>query len=244
MDSQRASGGRHSLRTTGLSLLLFDIDGTLLLSGGAGVRAMTRTFEALFGVPDAFAGIPVGGNTDSFLLSAALTRANLPDQAGVHAQFRAAYLPVLEREIQWRGSGHYGVMPGVEPLLAAVRGSEPFHLALLTGNYEPAAQIKLAHFGLADYFSWGTFGEESTSRDDLGRIAMSRARQRQLPAKVLERAVVIGDTPHDIACARAAGVRMLGVATGHYSVADLETAGADQVLPDLTDTARVLEMLR
>jgi phosphoglycolate phosphatase len=244
MDSEWPSSDRHPLRTTGLSLLLFDIDGTLLLSGGAGVRAMTRTFESLFGVPDAFAGISVGGHTDRFLLSNALVRANLPDHADLHARFRAAYLPVLEQEIQLPGSGRYGLMPGIDQLLAAVREREGFHLALLTGNYEPAARIKLAHFGLADYFSWGTFGEESTSRDDLGRIAMTRARQRHLPAPVLERAVIIGDTPHDIACARAAGVRMLAVATGHYSVTDLETAGADVALPDLKDTARVLELLR
>jgi len=227
-----------------LSLLLFDIDGTLLLSGGAGVRAMTRTFEALFEVPDAFAGISIGGHTDSFLLSAALSRANLPDNPDVHARFRTAYLPVLEREVRLPGSGRYGIMPGIGRLLAAVREREPFHLALLTGNYEPAAQIKLAHFGLAGFFSWGTFGEESKSREDLGPLAMIRARQRQLPARALERAVVIGDTPHDVACARAAGVRMLAVATGHYSVADLEAAGADVALPDLTDTDRVLEILR
>jgi phosphoglycolate phosphatase-like HAD superfamily hydrolase len=226
-----------------LSLLFFDIDGTLLLSGGAGVRAMTRTFETLFDVPDAFVGISIGGHTDTFLLSAALARANLPDDAERHARFRTAYFPVLEQEVRLRGSGHYGIMPGIERLLAAVRG-EPFHLALLTGNYEPAARIKLTQFGLAGYFNWGTFGEESKSREDLGRIAMIRARQRQLPPQALERAVVIGDTPHDIACARAAGVRMLAVATGHYSVADLEAAGADVTLPDLTDTDRVVEMLR
>ena len=227
-----------------MSLLLFDIDGTLLLSGGAGVRAMTKTFETLFGVPDAFTGISIGGNTDTFLLSTALARANLPDTADLHARFRAAYLPVLEQEIQQPGSGRHGLMPGVEPLLSALDGRESFHLALLTGNYEPAAQIKLAHFGLAQYFSWGTFGEESASRDDLGRIAMTRARERRVPSRALERAVVIGDTPHDIACARAAGVRILAVATGFYSVDELIASGADVALPDLTDTACVLEILR
>ncbi len=227
-----------------MSLLLFDIDGTLLLSGGAGVRAMTKTFEALFGVPEAFAGISIGGNTDTFLLSTALARANLPDTADVHTRFRAAYLPMLEQEIQLPGSGRHGLMPGVDQLLTALNGRESFHLALLTGNYEPAATIKLAHFGLAKYFSWGTFGEESANRDDLGRIAMTRARERRVPSAALQRAVVIGDTPHDIACAKAAGVRMLAVATGFYSVDELTAAGADVAVPDLTDTTRVLEMLR
>ena len=227
-----------------MSLILFDIDGTLLLSGGAGVRAMSKTFEALFGVRDAFAGISIGGNTDTFLLSTALARANLPDNAEVHAQFRAAYVPVLESEIQQPGTGRHGLMPGIEPLLVALNAHESFHLSLLTGNYAPAAQIKLSHFGLAEYFRWGTFGEESANRDDLGRIAMTRARQRCVPSAALERAVVIGDTPHDIACARAAGLRMLAVATGFYSVDELKAAGADVALPDLTETARVMEMLR
>jgi phosphoglycolate phosphatase-like HAD superfamily hydrolase len=227
-----------------LSLLLFDIDGTLLLSGGAGVRAMTKTFEALFGVPDAFAGIPIGGNTDTFLLSTALARANLPDNLDVQARFRTAYLPVLQREIQRPGSGRHGLMPGIESLLVALNTQQSFHLSLLTGNFEPAAQIKLAHFGVAEFFQWGTFGEESANRDDLGRIAMTRARQRHVPSAALERAVVIGDTPHDIACARAAGVRMLAVATGFYSVDELTAAGADVALRDLTDTASVVEMLR
>ena len=227
-----------------MSLLLFDIDGTLLLSGGAGVRAMTKTFQTLFGVSDAFQGISIGGNTDTFLLSTALARANLPDTADSHARFRNAYLPVLAQEIQQPGSGRHGLMPGVEQLLAALNGHETFHLALLTGNYEPAAQIKLAHFGLAQYFSWGTFGEESADRDDLARIAMTRARERRVPSHALERAVVIGDTPHDIACARAAGVRILAVATGFYSVDELSASGADVALPDLTDTACVLEILR
>ena len=227
-----------------MSLLLFDIDGTLLLSGGAGVRAMTKTFEALFGVPDAFAGISIGGNTDTFLLSTALARANLPDNADVHERFRTAYLPVLQREIHLPGSGRHGLMPGVEALLVALNTQQSFHLSLLTGNYKPAAQIKLAHFGVAEFFRWGTFGEESANRDDLGRIAMTRARQRQVPSAALERAVVIGDTPHDIACARAAGLRMLAVATGFYSVDELTAAGADVALRDLTDTASVVEMLR
>jgi len=226
-----------------VSLVLFDIDGTLLLSGGAGVRAMTMAFDALFGLPDAFAGIPVAGHTDTFLISHALTRAQLPDTPEVHARFRDAYLPVLQQEIAKPGTGRRGVMPGVEVLLAALQHA-PFHLALLTGNYEAAARIKLAHFGIDAHFEWGIFGEESADRNDLGRAAMVRARERGIPAPTRERTIIVGDTPHDIACAHAAGARSLAVATGSHSVEVLRAAGAEMVVADLQDTKAVVALLR
>ena len=227
-----------------MSLVLFDIDGTLLLSGGAGVRAMTRAFEHLFAVPDGFAGIPIAGHTDTFLLSQALARAGLRDASDVHDEFRRVYLSMLTEEIHAPGAGRRGVMPGVDTLLAAIAGQESFHAALLTGNYEQAARIKLRHFGLAEFFAWGTFGEESQDRNELARIAMSRATERQVPAAARARAVVVGDTPQDIACARAAGARAVAVATGSYSLDELIAAGADVALADLRDTERVLAMLR
>ena len=100
-------------------LVLFDIDGTLLLSGGAGVRSMTRAFESIFGVADAFAGMVIAGRTDTYLLSTAFARAGLPDTAEAHTRFHARYLPILAGEIRERGHGRYGVMPGVAALLSA-----------------------------------------------------------------------------------------------------------------------------
>jgi phosphoglycolate phosphatase len=226
-----------------LSLLFFDIDGTLLLTGGAGVRAMARAFESTFGIAGAFDGISLAGRTDTYLLSQALQRANVPDSPENHALFRTAYLALLAEEILEPGRGRRGLMPGVRPLLAAVHERNDLHMALLTGNYEHAAQIKLRHFDVADYFEWGAFGEESGDRNELGRIAMLRAVERSVPARARAQAVVIGDTPHDIECAHAAGVRALGVATGSYSVLELETAGADVVLADLSDIERVLALL-
>jgi phosphoglycolate phosphatase-like HAD superfamily hydrolase len=226
-----------------LSLVLFDVDGTLLLSGGAGVRAMTRAFEALFGVADAFRDVAIAGLTDTHLLSLALGRAGLPDTAEIHARFRDAYISILADEIGQPGIGRRGVMPGIEALLSALSGDPRFHLALLTGNYERAAHIKLSHFGLLEYFPWGVFGEESADRNDLGRIAMIRARDRGVPESACARAVVIGDTPHDIACARAAGARAVTVATGAYSMDELRAAGADVTLADLSNTAHAVQLL-
>src|SRR5262245_46033608 len=118
MDTVRAARCRPSLRGTRLSrgLLLFDLDGTLLRTGGPGLRPMTIAFEAIFGVADAFAEMLIAGRTDTYLLSAAFARAGLPDTPDAHARFHASYLPVLTGEIRERGRGRYGVMPGVETL--------------------------------------------------------------------------------------------------------------------------------
>lgn len=224
--------------------MLFDIDGTLLLSGGAGVRSMTRAFESTFGVADAFADMVIAGRTDTYLLSAAFARVGLPDTADAHALFQTSYLAILADEIRQPGRGRYGVMPGVEALLAALQERDDVHLALLTGNYQQAAKIKLDHFGLNHFFEWGVFGEESADRSVLGQLALARAEARSVPALSRGNAVVIGDTPDDIACAHAAGALALGVATGSYSVEQLQEAGADVALPDLSDTEVVLGTIR
>jgi phosphoglycolate phosphatase-like HAD superfamily hydrolase len=134
-------------------------------------------------------------------------------------------------------------MPGIQALLDRLRDGGSAHCALLTGNYQPAAYLKLGHFGIADFFEWGAFGEEAAERDELARIALRRAEARGLPATAREQHVVIGDTPHDVACARAIGARVLAVATGNFSEDDLRASGADVTLPDLSDTDGALHTL-
>src|SRR5687767_4757905 len=133
------------------ALILFDIDGTLLLSGRAGLRAMTRAFEQTFGLTDAFRGEQFGGRTDSYLVSKALQAAGLPDTPEQHHRFRDIYIPLLAEEIQHPGTGHKGLMPGAKELLEALDEQDHFHLALVTGNYREAAEIKLQHFELWDF---------------------------------------------------------------------------------------------
>jgi phosphoglycolate phosphatase len=226
------------------ALVLFDVDGTLLLSGGAGVRAMTMAFERVFGVADAFEGIPIAGYTDTFLVSRALTRAALPDTAETHASFRTAYLELLPDEILKPGTGRKGLMPGVRELLDELAADPVMHPALLTGNYEAAAHIKLAHFGVGDYFSWGAFGEDSPNRAELAHVALRRAAAQTVPRVACENVVVIGDTPHDVTCARAIGARVIAVATGSSSMDELRKTGADAVVATLADTAAVMKRLR
>ena len=225
------------------ALILFDIDGTLLLSGRAGMRAMTRAFQDTFGIGDVFAGESFGGRTDSYLVSKALTRAGLADTAENHHRFRDAYLPLLAEEIQHPGTGHKGLMPGARELLEALHDYDHLHLALLTGNYREAAEIKLQHFELWDFFEWGAFSDDHADRNQLVPIAKSRAETYDIPAEAIERVIVIGDTPHDVACARVAGATCIAVATGGYSIEQLRGAGADEVLADLADTERVLQLL-
>ena len=225
------------------ALLLFDIDGTLLLSGRAGLRAMTRAFAQTFGVTDAFAGASFGGRTDSFLVSDALKAAGLPDTAENHDRFREAYVPLLEEEIQHPGTGHKGLMPGARELIEALLDHHHLHLALLTGNYRRAAEVKLTHFELWEFFEWGAFSDDSSDRNALVPIARQRAETYDVPAEALDRVIVIGDTPHDIECARVAGATSIAVATGGHSVEELRAAGADFVLVDLSDTEQVLSLI-
>lgn len=225
------------------ALILFDIDGTLLLSGRAGMRAMTRAFHETFGIGDIFSGESFGGRTDSYLVSQALSRAGLPDTVENHHRFRDAYLPLLAEEIQHPGTGHKGLMPGARELLEALEDHDHLHLALLTGNYREAAEIKLSHFELWDFFEWGAFSDDAADRNALVPIAKSRAETYDIPGEAIERVIVIGDTPHDVECARVAGARCIAVATGGYTVAQLREAGADEALEDLSDTQRVISLL-
>ncbi|MBM3806977.1 MAG: HAD family hydrolase [Acidimicrobiia bacterium] len=225
------------------ALILFDIDGTLLLSGRAGLRAMTRAFEHTFGVHDAFAGEHFGGRTDSYLVSKALMAAGLPDTADSHHRFRENYIPILEEEIQHPGTGHKGLMPGARELLEALDDHHHLHLALLTGNFREAAEIKLRHFEIGGFFEWGAFSEDAADRNALVPIACRRAATYDIPPAAVERIIVIGDTPHDIECARVAGARSLAVATGGFTVEQLRGFGADDVLQDLSDTQAVIDLL-
>jgi phosphoglycolate phosphatase-like HAD superfamily hydrolase len=225
------------------ALILFDIDGTLLLSGRAGLRAMTRAFELTFGVADAFAGESFGGRTDSYLLSKALQTVGLPDTPAEHDRFRVNYAPILAEEIEHPGTGHKGLMPGARELLEALHLHAHLHLALLTGNYRDTAEIKLRHFEIWDFFEWGAFADDAADRNALVPIALQRAETYDIPVAALERVIVIGDTPHDVECARVAGAKSIAVATGGFTIDQLRAAGADEVLPDLADTKRVLDLL-
>jgi phosphoglycolate phosphatase-like HAD superfamily hydrolase len=225
-------------------LFLFDIDGTLVVTGGAGQRAMNRAFHDTFGIPDAFKGIDLAGRTDTSIVGDAFSRLGMAADPDEVARFRSRYLVCLQDEVPRPGAGKR-VLPGIAPLLGALHPHEHNFLALLTGNYADAAEVKLAHFDLWRYFKCGAFGEDHGDRNHLVPVALERARQNGLPPHVeTSHTVVIGDTPRDIACAHAHGARCLAVATGEYSADTLARAGADVVFEDLSDTPAVLRALR
>lgn len=224
-------------------LLLFDIDGTLVLTGGAGQRAMNRAFDDVFGIPEAFAGVDLAGRTDTSIVADAFARQGIEADADTVTRFRARYLACLQEEVPRPGAGTR-VLPGIAPLLDALEPQPRTFLGLLTGNYADAAEVKLAHFGLWRYFRCGAFGDDHGDRNHLVPVALERARARGLPPHVeTAHVVVIGDTPRDVACAHAHGARCLAVATGGYSRRTLEHAGADVVFEDLSDTRAVLRAL-
>lgn len=224
-------------------LLLFDIDGTLVLTGGAGKRAMDRAFETVFGVADAFTAVSMAGRTDRWLVEQALAHHGLEPTADRLDRFRTEYLATLESTMHEPGAGRRGLMPGVPLVLAQLAARSSTHLALLTGNYEAGARIKLTHFGLWDHFAWGAFGDDHAERDALARAAVAMAPARGVTLDAPSHAVVIGDTPHDVACARAAGARVIAVATGGHSIDDLRACDPDLALEDLRDVDAVLAFI-
>lgn len=224
-------------------LLLFDIDGTLVLTGGAGKRAMDRAFADLFGVADAFAGVSMAGRTDRWLVETALERHGVAVSDTHLERFRGRYLDYLASAIGEPGHGRRGVMPGVHDALDRLARRAGTHLALLTGNYAHGARIKLEHFGLWDRFAWGAFGDDHAERDHLARAAMAAAPDRGVPLDDPGHAVVVGDTPFDIACARAAGARVVAVATGGHSLEELERHGPDLALADLSAVDRLVAFI-
>lgn len=200
---------------------------------------MTHAFRELFAVADAFRGIPMPGRTDALILSDAAAAHGIQPGSPDLARFREVYLRHLGRELEQPGS-RKGVMPGVRQLLDALAGRRDVFLALLTGNYEAAARIKLEHFGLWQYFACGAFGDDAHDRNGLLPKAVERIAACGGPVIAPQETIVIGDTPLDVACAAASRAHSIAVATGSHSVDELRAAGADVVFEDLSDVAAVL----
>lgn len=224
------------------TLLLFDIDGTLVLSGRAGLRALNHAFEHVTSIGDAFNGINAAGRTDGYLLDEAARRAGLTLTPELRRAIEHEYYARLPEEIQLPGEGRKAVMPGVRPLVQTLSAREDVVLALLTGNFRRSARIKLEYFDLWTPFRFGAFADDATDRNALVPVALTRAREAG-HAPHADRVIVIGDTPLDIECARVGGVRALGVATGSHTSHDLRDAGAYEVFEDLSDTGKVMEAL-
>lgn len=217
-------------------LVLFDIDGTLVLTGGAGLRAMTRACEEIVGHADALDGIPVAGRTDWSILQDTLARLGRALDHGLFTELRERYVMHLHGEIHQPGKGFNGTLPGVSVLLEKLHPREDVVLGLLTGNFKDGARIKLQRFDLWRYFRLGAFGDDSPDRNALVPVALERATAAGMPAFSPADVIVVGDTPHDVACAQAVGAVSVGVATGGFTVDQLRECGAAAVFETLEDT--------
>jgi len=217
---------------------LFDIDGTLLSSGGAGKHAMYAAIASEFGVAQLDDGIPFAGRTDRAIGRDLLLRHGLEDTPANWRRFVRAYLDHLPRSLVGRPGR---VLPGVGSLLERLRKRGDVAIGLLTGNLRDGAAGKLGHYGIDHYFAFGGFGDHHLDRNDVAREALTEV-TRHLPAPVdLDRIWVIGDTPLDVRCARAIGVRILAVCTGLHVRSDLEVESPDILLEDLSDASPLFE---
>jgi phosphoglycolate phosphatase len=204
---------------------------------------MSMAFEEVFAVSNAFQGIPMAGRTDAWILNDAAAAHGLPQDSPGLARFQTAYLRHLATELEKPGVARKGLMPGVRELLDALAPRAEVFLALLTGNYEAGARVKLEYFDLWKYFRCGAFGDDAPHRNVLVPKALTRVAACGGPSFAAADAIVIGDTPLDVGCAAHAGARSLAVATGSHSVEELRASGADVVLQDLENTDEVLRVI-
>ena len=200
-------------------LVLFDIDGTLIASGGAGERAFGQVCEHEFGIRNGAAKLHFAGRTDPSIVRDFFLQHSIEPSAENFRRFFDRYVFSLEHQL---GQLNGRILPGVHALLRSLRESQPAPvLGLLTGNILLGARIKLGHYGLWEHFELGGFGDDHEDRNGVARIACERG-WRHLGTKLRgDEVLVIGDTPRDVECGRAIGARVLAVATGAFSIDQL-----------------------
>ena len=204
-----------------LRLVLFDIDGTLIHTDSAGIKAFAKVFEREFNIPNCTAGMKFAGRTDTSLVREVFNKHRIePSKDNFNVFFEQYAFWLAHLLLESKGDIYPGVWRFIYELQ---RLPDPPTLGLLTGNIRLGAEIKLRHFNLWDFFLMGAFGDEHEDRRQIAAIAMERG-SRVLNRKLTgEELLVIGDTPHDIDCGRAIGAKVLAVATGDSTLADLRS---------------------
>lgn len=233
----------HSAPPMKPTVFLFDIDGTLITTGGVGRVAIESAFDRLFGRPDAFESISFAGMTDRAIVRAGLMAiGRKPAEPDIDAAIDA-YVAVLEEEVSRADGAKYRVHTGIEAALDVVHGRGSSAIGLGTGNIRAGARVKLERVGLYGRFSFGGFGCDAEDRAELIRIGADRGAKALDTPRESCRVVVIGDTPKDIAAARAIGAESIGVGTGPFAPADLLACGATFACGDLSEPGALDRLL-
>ena len=226
--------------TNSKRLLLFDIDGTLIHSGGAGVHALKSAFQERFGINDDLHDIEIAGMTDSGIVLSILKKHNIPATHENVSAFLDSYVHFLSLELPRRKGT---LLPGVLELLERLKSRPHVVLALLTGNVSRGARLKLEHYGVWHFFEFGAFADDHRDRNELGRFARARAKEKHGREFAASEIDIIGDTPRDIACGKTLGARTIAVATGRCSRDELATHHPDFLIDDLSDVESIVDTL-
>jgi phosphoglycolate phosphatase-like HAD superfamily hydrolase len=221
-------------------LVLFDIDQTILHSGGAGEKALTLALRDRLGREASLENIEIAGKTDIWITHRIFEAHGLDAKPESVSDFLNGYLGHLKTQL---GLSDGRLLPGFPQILERLAVRPNVAVGLLTGNLRRGAELKLRHYGVLDHFSFGAFADDSQERNQLGPFARKRAEEAHGVTFRPEDIYIIGDTPHDIACALAIHAHGVGVATGRYSRAALEAASADYVFDDLSDIDTVINTL-
>lgn len=225
------------------TILLFDIDGTLLLTGGAGKIAFEKAVEELFGFRDSWGGMVPDGKTDPIIIDEILTpRLGEPLSPSAYKELCDRYHDHFEVEVERVEKFH--IMPGIQPLLETLSKNPSLALGIATGNFKKAAELKLKRGKLEGYFAFGGFACDASDRRELTRIGYERGKKHcgeEIPA---EQVFVIGDTIYDIRAGKSFGAKTVAVCTGSTTRETLAAMEPDYLFPDLSDTNAFLSLLR
>ena len=241
-DVSARAGLAYSLDMTGKEsgrLILFDIDSTLINTGGAGVQALKLAAKQRFGIDHNLSGIEIAGRTDSGIVRQILAKHEVQPTDTELRRFFDTYLELLAQQLP---ICHGRVLPGIAELLKCLE-LRPHILGLLTGNLARGAQLKLEHYELWKYFPFGAFADDHHDRNELGSVACARALAHTGLQFTPSSIDVIGDTEHDVACGRAIGARTIAVATGSRSREVLAKSDPDFLFDDFSQTADVIAKL-
>ncbi|MBN2104532.1 HAD hydrolase-like protein [bacterium] len=226
-----------------MKLLLFDIDGTLLMSGGAGRSALNRAFTHVYGFDNGFQNVSMMGRTDPLIVKEVLKKHRIPWEENRIRTFQQVYYQFLEQELAAPEPAK-SLCPGITGLLKKLSADKKIVLGILTGNWERGAYLKLRHFQIEHYFKLGAYADDAAERVDLVPVALKRFEMLYGQSIPSHHVYVIGDTPLDIIAARPHKARTVGVATGYHNKESIQQENPDIVFESFQDVEEVAQYFR